>query len=98
SVSRLSGDPPVLDVNDSVSQRQDARIMRDHHPPAGRVPSDLGQYLHDREPVLAIQRPGGLIREDRGWVADNGASDRHTLLLAAAELAWQCIILVCQGD
>ena len=54
---------------------------------AGRIFGDLRQNFHDRETVLAVQGAGRLIREDRGWIAHDGASDRDTLLLAAAHFA-----------
>ena len=61
-------------------------------------PGDFGKHLHDRLAIRAIERGRGLVGKDDGGVSDNGASDRDTLLFAAAEFARIRLYLVGQAD
>ena len=47
---------------------------------------DLVQELHDLGTHLGIQVTGGLVRQDDGGVADQGAGDSHPLALTSGEL------------
>src|SRR5579871_6628219 len=41
--------------------------------------------------MLRIEVPGRLVREKQGRIVDERAADRYPLLLASAQLVWECI-------
>ena len=47
----------------------------------------LEQAIDDELTGIAVEIPGGLVSEQQLWSGDEGAGDRHALLLAARQLA-----------
>src|SRR5262249_14197763 len=88
--SFLTDDVSVFNADHPIGERQYAGIMGDHQYAARMVLRDLGEQLHDRVAILAVERRGRLVGEDGRRVADDGARDGDALLLAARELAREC--------
>ncbi len=76
----------VLDPQDAVREWNGARIVRDGEHGAALVLGDLGEKLHDGEPVLAVESRRGLVGEDHGGRRDDRAGHRNALLLSAAHV------------
>ena len=85
-------------MNDPVREWQQTRIMRHNQHGVSPFPRDLGEQLHDRLAVRAIEGGRRLVRQDDGRVSDDGARDCDPLLFAAAEFARICLYLVGQAD
>src|SRR5262249_15532053 len=83
----LTDDAAILDPHDALGEWHDPRVMCDHQHGAGRVLRDPRENLHDGVPVLAVERGGRLVCENRGRLADDRARNRDPLLLAARKLA-----------
>ena len=94
----LTNDPSVLDMNDSIREWQETRIMRHNQHCVPPLFGDFGKYLHDRPAILAIQCGGWLVRKDDRRISDNGASDRNALLFPATEFARKRLCLMGQTD
>src|SRR5262249_7390356 len=96
--SFLANDASVFDANHPIGERQYTGVVGDHQYAALGIVRDLGQELHDGVAVLAVERRGRLVGEDGRRVAHDRARDRHTLLLATRELAWERAGLVPEPD
>jgi len=69
----LADDLAVLDAQHAVGKRNGSGIVSDCQHGATRVLGDLGEELHHRDPVLAIERRRGLVRQhDRGGAHQGG--------------------------
>src|SRR5215510_60474 len=61
-------DPAVLDAQDAVGERHDARVVGDDEQRARRILGELRQHRHDGVTVLAVQRRRRLVGEDDAGV------------------------------
>src|SRR5262249_54123269 len=87
AVALLTHDASILDAHDAIGKGHYTRVMGHHQHRTRRVPGDAREHVHDGLSVLAVERGGRLVSEDRRRVADDRARDRDALLLAAAEFA-----------
>ena len=60
-----------------------------------RQPPDNLQHLSDQ---FRIERGGGFVEQQDAWPGSEGAGDRHSLLLAAGQMAGQRIGAMRQTD
>src|SRR5687767_14793018 len=82
-------DPPVEHLGDAVAELEDARVVRDDEDAAVALEGDVLQELHDLPAGLAVEARSGLVADDEARLRDQGARDRHALLLTARELPRQ---------
>src|SRR5215203_1151383 len=82
----VADDPPVLQGDQPVGVGGGNRVVGDHHHRLAELVDRLAQQLEDVGAGLGVEVAGGLIGEDHGRFADQGAGDRDPLLLAAGEL------------
>ena len=73
----FADDHSVFDAQDPIGKRNGARVVGDGEHRAALVLRDLGQQLHDRKPVLAVERSRRLVREDHGRRCHDGACHRQ---------------------
>ena len=92
----VAGDPPILEGDDAGGVALGKlRVVGDHDDQP--VLRHLPEQLHDLDGGLAVQRAGGLVRQENVRVVDEGAGDGHPLHLAAGHLAGLFIQLVAQA-
>src|SRR5438876_2331199 len=58
----------------------------------------LDEQLHDRLSGVGVERAGRLVGEQEQRLVDDGARDRHALLLAARELIGQVVHAIAEAD
>ena len=77
-------DDGVAHDDDLVSERQRFLLrMRDHNEGDVQFTLHLFQFDHHRLAQIEIERSEGLIEQEHGRPADQGARQRHALLLSA---------------
>ena len=91
-------DPAVLDLEDVVIRADEAAVMGDDDQGATPLLLLLAQEGKDLVTPFVIEVARGLIGEEHGRVLDQGAGDRHALLLAAGELGRLVLEPVAQAD
>ena len=90
-------------ADDAVAQADDAggvgfgqfRVVGDHDHQA--VAGHLLEQFHDLDAGLAVQRAGGLVRQQNVRVVDQRAGDGHPLHLAAGQLVGQLVDVLAQA-
>src|SRR5882672_3529276 len=87
----------VEDVDGAVGMAGEPRVVRDHHD-GGAALVQLGEELHDGVAVLRIEVTRGLVREEHGGLAGEGAGDGDALLLAAGELRGKMLGAMAHAD
>jgi hypothetical protein len=76
----------ILEPQDAPRVMRDVLVMGHHHNrAAGAV--ELLEQRKDSLPRATVERAGWLVSEDQRGIADERARDRHSLLLAAGQLA-----------
>jgi len=68
-----------------VGRRGDVGVVRDEHD-GPTAPVELPEERRDLGAGMAVEVAGRLVGEDQRGLRDQGAGDRHALLLPAAEL------------
>src|SRR5882724_1603590 len=76
----------VEQADDSVGAVGQARVVGDHDHGRLVLAVQLFENAHDLVAHLAVEVAGGLVGQEDLRAADDGAGDRHPLLLAAREL------------
>src|SRR5215203_472588 len=98
-------DPPSLVAHDTPGvERHDPLAHHVHHLPVVGGNDDRGadavdpvQELHDAHGRVRVEVPRGLVGDQDGWLADEGARDGDTLLLAPRELVRVLVHLFAQA-
>ena len=80
-------DAAILDVQDTVGERKQARVVRDHEHAAAVLLGNIRKDAHHRLAVLGVERSRRLVGENGGRTGDECARNRDALLLAAAQFA-----------
>src|SRR6266403_1756883 len=88
---------PVRELNAAVGLACDIRVMRDHENGVAGVVQLAKNLQHDGF-VDFVEIACGLIRENQLGLVDEGASDGHSLLLAAGELRGKMCEAVAEAD
>ena len=74
-------DPAVLDTGDPIGEALEARVVGDDDDGAALLGGQGAQQVHDAERGLGVERGGGLVAEDDGRVAAEGAGDASSLVV-----------------
>src|SRR5262245_16133129 len=82
-------DAAVVDLGDAIGVPEDARVVRHDDERRALFGGHRAEELHHAQPVLVVERAGGLVAHDEAWVEHERSRDRHALLLAAGELCRQ---------
>ena len=65
----------------------DVCLVRDHDDGEPALAVEVREQLHDLVAARAVEVAGRLVGDEEHRVGDDGAGDRHALLLAAGEFA-----------
>ncbi len=80
-------DAAIFHLDQASGHSRDIRIVRDHNHRHPCPAIELAEKIHDFGAALAIQVARRLIGQEQAGLVDECAGNRHTLLLAAAELS-----------
>ena len=95
---RSGEDPAVVEADDPVAVLGDVRLVRDQqHRDAALLIQTL-EDVHHLDAGARVQVAGRLVRQEDGGLVDQGAGNRHPLLLAARELVREVIHPVVEPD
>src|SRR5664280_1629376 len=90
-------DMAILQVDDPLGVLCHHRVVR-HDDNGGALVMQFQQQLHDLFPGMAVQVAGGFVGDDHDRIGDQGARNRHALLLAARKLLGLVVHAVSQPD
>ncbi len=93
----LLDDAAVEDVDGALGVAREARVVRDHDD-GGAGAVERVEQLHHGVAVLGIEVTRGLVGEEDGRGAGEGAGDGDALLLTAGELGGQVLGAVAHAD
>jgi hypothetical protein len=79
------GNATVPEVDDTIGTRGEVGVVG-HDDSSDPATAGGHDEVHHRLPVGRVERPRGLVREQKPSFADDGAGDGDTLALAAREL------------
>src|SRR5512143_689943 len=85
-VPDVADDAAVGHREDSVGDRADAGVVRDHRDGRSEVLVDARDRLQDDDAGREVERPGRLVAEEEGGPLCDRTGDGDALLLAAREL------------
>ena len=85
-------DATLIDQSDAIRKCECfllvVRDIEDRDPELAMQTTDLGLHFL---PQRAIERAERLVHEQQPWLENDGASQRHPLLLATGKLRWQAV-------
>src|SRR5258706_12086686 len=89
---------PVVELDHPTAHRIDDALIvrRHHHRGAGAI--DAIEQPHDADGRRGVEVPGRLVGEQDQRSVDEGARDRHPLLLSTRELTGEAVRLLRQAD
>src|SRR5262249_38569373 len=79
----LMGERAILDVDDTIGEFEEPRVVRHYQDSAAVVSGDAGEDGHDGVAVDAVESRGWFIGQDRRRLGNNRAGDCDPLLFAA---------------
>ena len=94
----VADDDAVAEFDDAFAHLVDDVVVVRGHDHGGAVLVDLVQHAHDAHGGGGVQVAGGLIGQQDARAVDDGAGDRHALLLAAGEFVREAVFLAFEAD
>ena len=86
SMRRFGDNLALVEVDGAGGAGGGVRVVGDHDDGLAMIPAQRFEQRQDLVSRLAVEIPGGFVRQDQGRVRDERAGDAHALLFAAREL------------
>src|SRR5262249_21698238 len=94
----LTGERAILDVEDTIGEFEEPRVVRHHQDRAAVVPGNAGEDGHDGVAVDAVESRRWFVGATRRRPRNNRPGNGDSLLLAAAQIPWKGRSLVPKPD
>ncbi len=96
-VGRVAVDAAVDEMHHAPGVGRHVGLVRDHQHGDAVVHVQAPQQLHDLAAALGVEVAGGLVGQQHRRLGDDGAGDRHALLLAARQLGRRVVLPAAPG-
>ena len=94
----VGGDVAVEEADGALGIGGDVGLVRDHGDGQAKLAVEPRQQLHDLVRAGGVEIAGRLVGDEQRRPGDDGARDRHALLLAAGEFGRRVVLAADQAD
>ena len=97
-VGCVVGHHAIHEMHDAPGIRRHVGFVRDHQHGDAVVHVEAPQQVHDLAAALGVEVAGGLVGQQHGRLGDDGAGDRHALLLSARQFGRRVVLPALEAD
>ena len=94
----LASQAAIFEMKDAIAVGENAGVMRDHDHRSRMQVSEALQEFNDRAAAGGVEGGSGLVRQQDGRIAGEGAGNRDALLLAATQVGGKGSQAILEAD